>query len=131
MLEQLWLRPTGHGTYEVCCLPFRAYGLALGDQVTLDAEGRKVAAVVSRSGNRVFRVFVPTSVPDGKFSLVRSRIVSAIDACGATAEWSGDRHVAIDVPAEGSVGDVWAVIREFEDVLFWEWADVEEFRVES
>jgi hypothetical protein len=54
--EQLWLRPLAGDEFEVCCIPFRVYGVALGDRVNI-RNGRFVSNVVSSSGRRVFRVF--------------------------------------------------------------------------
>ncbi|WP_372496519.1 DUF4265 domain-containing protein [Kibdelosporangium philippinense] len=54
MLEQLWLRQVDGG-YEICCLPFYVYGLALGDVVEKNAEDF-VTRRVKSSGRRVLRV---------------------------------------------------------------------------
>jgi hypothetical protein len=51
-----------------------------------------------------------------------------VNESGLQAEWSGDRHVAINISVDGSVDRVWEVVRELEDVAVWEWSDVEEFR---
>lgn len=29
--EQMWTRATSDGMYEICCIPFFTYGIALGD----------------------------------------------------------------------------------------------------
>ncbi|WP_407554729.1 DUF4265 domain-containing protein [Streptomyces sp. Pv4-95] len=127
-MEQIWLRPLGGELYEVCCLPFRVYGLALGDIVSLDADARCINGVVRSSGNRLFRIFFPPSVPAGIFHAAKENVSTAIRDAGLKVEWSGDRHVAIDVPLGGSVAPVWEVVRELEGVAVWEWSDVERFR---
>jgi hypothetical protein len=45
-------------------------------------------------------------------------------------EWSGDRHLAVDVTAERGIDTLWAEIQpEIDDEsALWEWGDVEEFR---
>lgn len=58
--EQLWARRVGEDRFEVCCVPFFAYDLALGDIVRADAgtdmwfspwsRGRETALSASRSG---------------------------------------------------------------------------------
>jgi hypothetical protein len=126
-MEQIWLRPLGGEKYEVCCLPFRVYGLAIGDVVSLDAEARNVKEIVRHSGNRVFRIFFPPSAPLGRFASAKEDVISVIRDSGLQAEWSGDRHVAINIPVGGSVDPVWEVIRGLEGVAVWEWSDVEEF----
>ncbi|WP_326674390.1 DUF6193 family natural product biosynthesis protein [Streptomyces sp. NBC_01257] len=35
-VEQLWLKAVNDGSYEVACIPFSAYGIALGDVVLLN-----------------------------------------------------------------------------------------------
>jgi hypothetical protein len=127
-MEQIWLCPLGGGRYEVCCLPFRVYGLAMGDIVSLDAQARNVTEIVQRSGNRLFRIFFPPSIPADRFLAAKERVVFVIQEAGLKVEWSGDRHVAINIPLGGSVARVWEVVRELEGVAVWEWSDVEEFR---
>jgi len=57
--EQLWTRRVGEDRFEVCCIPFFAYDLALGDVVRADAgNGYVIRSVEQRSGNGVVRVAV-------------------------------------------------------------------------
>src|SRR5438874_197376 len=53
--EQIWLRPLSEDQFEVCCIPFRVYGMALGDVVRLK-RGRFIESVIAPSGRLVFRV---------------------------------------------------------------------------
>ncbi|QSB13577.1 DUF4265 domain-containing protein [Natronosporangium hydrolyticum] len=100
-LEQIWLRPLDSKAYEVSCIPFRVYGLALNDVVELDADGKKVVGVVRRSGHRVFRVLLTPLLSVSKLDEVRNSVTGAIIDDALKAEWSGDRHVAVDVPPNG------------------------------
>jgi hypothetical protein len=59
-MEQLWLRPLDDGTFAIACIPFRTYGLALGDRVRLSGEGTQVAEVLTASGHRVLRMLLIT-----------------------------------------------------------------------
>ncbi|MFK0116154.1 DUF4265 domain-containing protein [Streptomyces sp. NPDC090994] len=127
-MEQIWLRPLGDGQYEICCLPFRVYGLAMGDVVSLNEEDGSINGVIRYSGNRVFRIYFPSSTPLGDFDSVKRDVISAIHDADLRAEWSGDRHVAIHIPLGGSVERVWAVVRQLGGIAVWEWSDVEEFR---
>ncbi|MCK2238496.1 MULTISPECIES: DUF4265 domain-containing protein [unclassified Crossiella] len=128
MMEQLWLRPVGDGEYEVCCLPFRVYGLSLGDIVSLDEDGKHVVRLVRASGNRILRIFFPVSVVDSLFQSGRGQVLSVLAESGAVAEWSGDRHVAVHVPVGESAQFLWATVQNLGDIVRWEWAEVEEFR---
>lgn len=57
--EQLWTKRVGEDRFEVCCIPFFAYDLALGDIVRADARsGYVIQSVEMRSGNGVVRVAV-------------------------------------------------------------------------
>ena len=58
--EQLWARQVADARFEVCCIPFFVFDLALGDMVaTSPRGGRKyvVEKVVEPSGRYVFRVW--------------------------------------------------------------------------
>ena len=57
--EQLWTKRVGEDHFELCCIPFFAYDMALGDVVRAEAAtGYVIQAVVKRSGNSVVRVAV-------------------------------------------------------------------------
>ncbi|MBL7500242.1 DUF4265 domain-containing protein [Frankia sp. CNm7] len=127
MLEQLWLREVGEGRrYEICCVPFYAYGLALGDVVGLD-ESDTVDRLIGRSGRRVLRVLFAESRPVGDS---RSALRGAVDSVGLLSEWNGERQVAIDVPDVSVMRPVFdAVQEEIRDgTAFWEWSDAKDFR---
>ncbi|MEU6550194.1 DUF4265 domain-containing protein [Streptomyces sp. NPDC046915] len=126
MLEQLWLREAGEGeVYEVCCIPYYAYGLALGDVVG-KGESDTVDHLIKKSGRRVLRVLFAEPRP-----LVDSRapLREAVDAAGVLSEWNGDRHVAIDVPDISVMQPIFdSVEPEIKSgTAFWEWSDSKGF----
>ena len=58
--EQLWLRKLSNSSFEVCCIPFFAFGIHLGDIVTLSSEG-VIESIVTPSGHWTLRLlFSPT-----------------------------------------------------------------------
>ena len=125
-VEQVWLRSLGDGSFELCCIPFRAYGMALGDVVTVSEGEATVTSVIRGSGNRVLRVLL---APDSAAQVSASEVKREIDDSGLINEWSGDRHVAIDVPP---LVDVSALIGllvrgEKDSLMFWEWGDALNF----
>lgn len=128
-LEQIWLRPLDGDGYEVSCIPFRIYGLALNDAVRLDSEGKHIIEVLSPSGHRVLRVFLTPSLSVSESCELRSSITQGIIDDALISEWSGDRHVAIDVPLGREVGRLWPTIEHVaaEEKVYWEWGDVEPF----
>ncbi len=126
MCEQIWLSTRTGGGYEVACIPFRAYGLALGDVVEL-RDSRFVERVVERSGRRIFRVFFMEPRPriDSRLALR-----NALQSGGFLSEWSGDRHIAIDVPGSSDPSPLFRAVQCEIDAgtAFWEWGDSEPFQ---
>ena len=55
--EQLWARKIGPTTFELCCVPFFAYGLALGDKVESNADFT-IQKIVEKDGHKALRVAV-------------------------------------------------------------------------
>src|SRR4051794_33643503 len=56
--EQLWVRRLDGETFEVCCLPFFPYGIALGDVIAArpdEADRVVFDRVVQKSGHRLLR----------------------------------------------------------------------------
>lgn len=55
--EELWARKIDEGHFELCCIPFFAYDIALGDVVEADSQ-YMVRRVIRRPGKLVFRVWL-------------------------------------------------------------------------
>ncbi len=58
--EQIWAMQVENNIFEVCCIPFFAYGVALGDLVTthtLNGKQYVVNKVVERKGHSTFRIW--------------------------------------------------------------------------
>ncbi|MFE5587470.1 DUF4265 domain-containing protein [Kitasatospora sp. NPDC056531] len=126
--EQLWLKPLDDGTFSIACIPFRTYGLAPGDQVVL-SDADEVAEVVALSSHRVLRLlFVPGLAPAQLNGAVH-RIKNEIGTAGLLSEWSGDRHVAVDIPPNTDASRLFAIMEHevTEGRAFWEWADAMPF----
>ncbi|MEU9073881.1 DUF4265 domain-containing protein [Kitasatospora sp. NPDC048538] len=122
--EQLWLKPLDDGTFSIACIPFRTYGLAFGDQVVL-SDGNEVAEVVALSSHRVLRLLFVPGLPSAQLNGAVDRIYKEIGTAGLLSEWSGDRHVAVDIPPNTDASQLFAIMeREVtEGRAFWEWAD--------
>lgn len=125
-MEQLWLRNLGDGQFSVCCIPFRAYGLALDDVVGLSADGTTITRLVRRSGRRALRILF-IAFPD--LADVLEQIGSEVLRLGLMSELSGDRHIAIDVPPEEGVTRIMEIAQrgEASSTAYWEWADAVPF----
>lgn len=92
--EQLWCRQDAEDEFEVCCIPFFLYDVALGDTIqTRAANDRKyvMSRVVSRSGRFVFRVHFERS-------MLRNRddVTQKLAEMGALQEWSSASLAAVD-----------------------------------
>jgi hypothetical protein len=92
--EQLWCRQVGEDRFELCCIPFFLYDMALGDVVQTHRSGGReyvVCGVVSRSGRWVFRVhFEPEMLQ------FRDGVVEALAGLGTLLEWSSTTMFAVD-----------------------------------
>lgn len=91
--EQLWSRQVSENTFEVCCIPFFLYDVALGDVVqTREALGRRYVLdrVVQPSGHFVFRAYF------GRSAHPREEIVERLAELGAVVEWSSATLLAVD-----------------------------------
>lgn len=109
--EQLWTRRVGDNQFEICCIPFFLYDLALGDVVETVAQGDRqfvLNRVVSKSGRIVFRAYF-----ERRQYRHRDATVKALNAVGALIEWSSPSLLAIDV--EGSAAqDVADLLEDLE-----------------
>jgi hypothetical protein len=110
--EQLWSRQLAPTRFELCCIPFLASGLALGDVVeTEPLEGREfvIARVAQPSGRRTMRVwFVDTSVAED--------VAGRLAAVGALLEWRGSwsQLLALDAADDAMTHAIAEVLRPYE-----------------
>jgi hypothetical protein len=128
-MEQVWLRQLSAHEFAMCCIPFRAYGLALGDVVGLSSDGTRVTELIRSSGNRVVRALLVAGLDPAVQTALSASLDSISTSLGLLREWSGDRHIAIDVPPETNIQTLTDVLAsgQNEGQLFWEWANVIQF----
>jgi uncharacterized protein DUF4265 len=91
--EQLQTRQLADHRFELCCIPFFVFDLALGDVVaTSPRDGLKyvLEKVVKPSGRYVFRVWF------GQPFEPRDEIASELEALGSLIEWSSRNLLAVD-----------------------------------
>lgn len=104
--EQLWTRQVGESRFEICCIPFFLYDVALGDTVETEPLGGRqyvLSRVVNRSGRYVFRAYFER--PQYRY---RDVTVEGVRALGAQVEWSLPSLLAIDVegPSVQKIADL-------------------------
>lgn len=93
--EQLWARKISDTRFEICCIPFFAYDLALGDEVETDGD-HVLRRVLKASGHFTFRVWFGNSTDPGD----RTRAMEIVQREGCEHEWSSENLLAIDAPTQ-------------------------------
>ena len=92
--EQLWGQKTAPQQFVLCCIPFFARDLALGDVVETDADF-VLRQVVRRSGQITFRVWFGS-----QDSTARQELVREIEAMKPLMEWSSENLLALSASDE-------------------------------
>ena len=95
--EQLWVRRLEENRFEVCCIPFFAMGLALGDQVdSAPRHGRHhvVQSVLAESGHTAARA---AFLKLDEFDALAPRIIEEMRKVGCLFEWHSVGYLAIDI----------------------------------
>jgi hypothetical protein len=89
--EQLWGRKVSPRRFVVCCIPFFALDIALGDEVETDADF-VFQKVTHCSGQATFRVWFGE-----QDSTIRQELVREIEAMAPLMEWSSENLLALSV----------------------------------
>lgn len=88
--EQLWVKQLAEQRFSICCIPFFAFNLALGDEVETDSNF-VLSKVVKASGQITFRVWFGNSTQLG----IKDGVISQIKKIGALFEWSSANLLAV------------------------------------
>jgi hypothetical protein len=110
--EQIWARRLDASTFEICCIPFFVYDLALADIVETGSAGDRqyiIERVVRSMGRFVFRVWFGSSF------FPRGEVATRLLDVGALIEWSSLNLLAIDASDEEMARAVAAVLQAHED----------------
>ncbi len=89
--EQIWCRELGDDKFEVCCIPFYLYDVALGDIIL--APNYHFQRVLEPSGHYVFRVLL-----EEKQYGWRESIMAELNKFEALFEWYSAGLMSIDAP---------------------------------
>jgi len=93
--EQIWTKQLGDGLFEVCCILFFAYDLALGDVVRADPHGDCVIqSVERRSGHGVVRIAVKR--PE-ESEVMHARLHDLLGRLEYLCEWFAPGYVAVNL----------------------------------
>lgn len=118
--EQLWAHTDDERVFELCCIPYFTYGLALGDLVSWDTESEAVE-VVSPSGRRVIRVAFMDRVDA---AVAHDGLHGELIGTGCLVEFKGDGYGAIDIETERQAQLVAQLLNPWAEAgrVMWEWA---------
>jgi Domain of unknown function (DUF4265) len=119
--EQLWARRVDEHTFEICCIPFFTYGIALGDLVEW-TEADQRATVRGRSGHRNLRIaFCDRSDATDEHESLHGKLVRA----GCLVEFSGHGFGAVDLGNDEQREAALAVLAPYVEAerITWEWGD--------
>jgi Domain of unknown function (DUF4265) len=98
--EQLSTSQVSPDRFEVCCIPFFTYGIALGDVVSA-RKGQETSwlmeSVVSRSGHRTVRLAIESAA---RAQELHEQLHTLVAETGLAHEWHGSGYVAIDIPPD-------------------------------
>ena len=100
VIEQLWARHLTGNRFEICCVPFFVYDLALGDEV--EAIDYVVEQVVKPSGHYTFRVWLG----DSSDLNIRDRISTVVPGMGCILEWYSENLLGIDAESESQAQEL-------------------------
>ncbi len=119
--EQLWTHKHDDGSYEICCIPFAVYDLALGDRVKAD-DANILTEVVQRSGNWTVGVWFGEVDLARRKELELSMIYKIIKEMGCLMEWYSEYLLAINADTDQATNDIVEFLKEKEipDSLVYE-----------
>lgn len=99
--EQLWALRLSERRFSICCIPFFAFDLALGDEVETDAS-YNVQRIVLPSGQYTFRVWFGDSAYPG----IRDEVVQHLEGLAVAIEWSSENLLALSARDEDQAKNV-------------------------
>jgi hypothetical protein len=108
--EQLWARQVDQTQFEICCIPFFAYDLSLGDLVETESRDGKdyvVRRVVNRAGRYVFRVWFGDVADEQRRAESKNQVVLYMTDQDCDQEWSSSNLLALATSRDNveTVGD--------------------------
>jgi hypothetical protein len=100
--------------FEVCCIPFFLYGIALGDEVQTGLRGEQqymVQRVAARSGRQVFRAWFTDPA-------CRLDVADDLNHLGCLMEWrwEGSNLLAIDAESDALAKSVMELLEQRREV---------------
>ena len=114
--EALWGEPVAPGVVKLDNVPLLTFGVSRGDAVRVTDAGEqfRFAGVAERGGHSTYRIMLT----DADSGSVQERLASLL-ALGCGSERFSPRFLALDVPPNVSVVDVYALLEQGLDAGDW------------
>ncbi len=110
--EQLWARRLGEREFELCCIPFFADGMTLGDVVEALPAPWRVQRVVRKSGRHLLRAaFASRTDPPEE---LHEQLHGALLQLGVLHEWRASGYVACSPGDDAELAALAALLRPHE-----------------
>ena len=100
--EQLWAHQIEDFAFEICCIPFFIYGIALGDVVETKADFT-IDRVLEKSGHRTLRIAVANQEEQDELHVVLHDWAAST---GLLYEWQAPGYLAVDLPPGTRVDEI-------------------------
>lgn len=118
--EQVWARQVD-ADFELCCIPYFAYGLSLGDRLIWSHHSES-AEVVAKSGHKTIRI----AFLDGdRARTEHQNLHGELARTGCLMEWLSDGYGAVDLADDTQERAVLEILGRWFEAggMSWEWAD--------
>lgn len=106
--EQLWSRWLGDDKFEIGCIPFFAYGFALGDEVIVNQE-HEIIRLHKSSGNLAIRIWFFEKISDHD----KEKVITILSANGNLLEWSSKNLLAVNSPSHSDAQKILQILRNY------------------
>lgn len=122
--EQLWASRVGGNRFEVCCLPFFTYGMALGDTVETQLRPEDqhiVSKVVQKSGRQLLRAALSKQEDlDTLHEAIHRKLVEM----GCLHEWHASGYLSVDISSQSQADELVAFLKPYAEAgrFFYEMA---------
>ena len=112
--EQFWVRRIADGLYEVCCIPFFSYGIALGD--TIRVKNVEAPCTIEEVPTRSGRVNIRLAfVSEQAAQIDHGAIHSALAHDPAPHEWRAGGYLAVSTFGQEELDRIWRLLLPFAD----------------
>lgn len=92
--EQLWAKKETDKKFQICCVPFFTYGIALGDTVETD-DDFTFKRTIAKGGHKTLRFAVANKNNQSHLhSVLHEWVVNS----GLLYEWYSEGYLAVDLP---------------------------------